>query len=32
MQLMKGLADAVEVVPRDNGTSVELLRRLGERP
>jgi anti-sigma regulatory factor (Ser/Thr protein kinase) len=32
MQLMKGLADAVQVVPRDNGTSVELLRRLGERP
>jgi serine phosphatase RsbU (regulator of sigma subunit)/anti-sigma regulatory factor (Ser/Thr protein kinase) len=32
MLLMEGLADAVEVVPRENGTSVQLLRKLGARP
>jgi anti-sigma regulatory factor (Ser/Thr protein kinase) len=31
MQLMEGLADAVEVVPRKDGTSVQLLRRLEGR-
>jgi anti-sigma regulatory factor (Ser/Thr protein kinase) len=31
MQLMTGLADEVEVVPREDGTSVQLSRRLGER-
>ena len=32
MQLMEGLADAMEVVPRENGTSVQLFRKLGVRP
>jgi anti-sigma regulatory factor (Ser/Thr protein kinase) len=32
MQLMNGLADAVEIVPREDGTSVRLLRGLGDRP
>jgi anti-sigma regulatory factor (Ser/Thr protein kinase) len=31
MQLMEGLADAVEVVPREDGTTVQLLRKLGNR-
>jgi serine phosphatase RsbU (regulator of sigma subunit)/anti-sigma regulatory factor (Ser/Thr protein kinase) len=32
MQLMNGLADAVEIVPREDGTSVRLLRGLRDRP
>lgn len=31
MQLMEGLADVVEVLPREDGTTVQLLRKLGNR-
>jgi anti-sigma regulatory factor (Ser/Thr protein kinase) len=32
MQLMRGLADAVEVMPHEDGSSVQLLRKLGDGP
>jgi len=32
IQLMRGLTDAMELEPREDGTSVQLRRRLGERP
>jgi hypothetical protein len=28
--LMEGLTDSVEVIHRDEGTTVQLLRRLGQ--
>ena len=31
LMLMRGLTDSVEVIQRDEGTTVQLSRRLGEK-